>query len=71
MILFRGGDYGIDLSIQHMVRQLVDGVWVIFNPAALVERLSHAWSLSQWWLIGVIGPGNRRAVFGVATKGAG
>ena len=55
MILFRGGDYGIDLSIQHMVRQLVDGVWVIFNPAALVERLSHAWSLSQWWLIVVIG----------------
>lgn len=51
MMLFRGGDYGIDLSLGHMLGQVADGIRVVFDPVALLNRLSQAWALSQWWLI--------------------
>lgn len=55
MMLFRGGDYGIDLSLGHIFGQVADGLRVIFDPAAWLERLAYAWSISQWWLITLIG----------------
>ena len=54
MILFRGGDYGIDVSLGHLLAQTADGLRVVFEPAGWLERLGHALSLSQWWLVGLL-----------------
>ena len=54
LVLFQGGNLGLDLSPGYLTARVIDGLALVFHPLAALERLVHALSISQLWFVGAL-----------------